>query len=128
MQGKKILVAGALVAGLGAAACGRTIVVSPAANPTVTETRSAAPAPTVTIVQPPASAPPSSYAQDITNAGIVAPVAWINSTGERLCAEWRAGSTTATTDGILLSGGIHQNHLDAFNRITNADLCPDVTP
>jgi hypothetical protein len=67
----------------------------------------------------------SNYAQDIINAGINAPVDWIVSTGEQPCAKWRSGTTT-TTDQILLAGGVHVDHLDAFNSISNADPC-DVT-
>jgi hypothetical protein len=86
--------------------------------------------PDVTPPTSPTSTPgtSSNYAQDIINAGINAPVDWIVSTGEQLCAEWRSGTTTSATDQILLAGGVHVDHLDAFNSITNADLCADVTP
>lgn len=125
MKGK--MAAGALVltAGLGFAAAACTTVTNQPSSPTSTITR---PAPASTNVQPPASTPAASYAQDITNAGIVAPVDWINRMGEQLCADWRNGMTTADTNPVLLAGGLHADHLDAFNRITNTDLCPDVTP
>lgn len=71
---------------------------------------------------------PASYAQDIMAVGVSAPADWIVKTGDRLCAEWRSGTTTSATDQILLAGGVHADHLEAFNRITNFDLCPDVTP
>jgi len=70
----------------------------------------------------------TSYAQDIINAGINAPVDWIVRTGNQLCTEWRDGTTTSETDQILLSGGVHADHLETFDSITNQDLCPDVTP
>ena len=125
MRGRMAAGAMALIAGLGLSAAACTTVNNQPSAPTSTVTR---PAPTVTTVQPPASAPPSSYAQDITNAGIVAPVAWINSTGEQLCADWRNGTTITDTNSTLLAGGVHADHLDTFNSITNTDLCPDVTP
>ena len=138
MKGRTIAGIALLVSGLGLAACGgtRTIIVPQAATPTVTVTHHAqTPRQTVTVVQPPAAppatpsaAPPTSYAQDITNAGIVAPVDWINRTGEQLCADWRNGMTTVQTDPILLAGGIHPNHLALFDSITQSDLCPDVSP
>jgi hypothetical protein len=137
MRNKLRVVIGAavLVTVLGIAACGgRTVVVPQAATPTVTVTNHGTPAPTVTNVQPsspapapPATTPATSYAQDITNAGIVAPVTWIYSTGNQLCADWQSGMSTADTDQILLSGGIHPNHVELFDSITNTDLCPGVT-
>jgi len=100
----------------------------------VTVTNHATPAPTSTNAEPsspapaaPATTPATNYAQDITNAGIVAPVDWIDSTGNKLCADWQSGMSTADTDQILLSGGIHTNHLAIFDSITNTDLCPAVT-
>jgi hypothetical protein len=130
-----IMGAAGVAAVLGIAACeGKTVVVPQAATPTVTVTNHATPAPTATNVQPssptpapPATTPATSYAQDITNAGIVAPVAWIDSTGQKLCADWQSGMSTADTDQILLSGGIHPNHVAIFDSITNTDLCPGVT-
>ena len=126
MNSRALAGAAVLAGGIGLAACTSTVTQTPA--PTVTVTHPVTPAPGTTVVQPPATAPPSSYAQDITNAGIVAPVAWINSTGERLCADWRSGESTDATDQILLAGGIHADHLAAFTGITHRDLCPDVTP
>lgn len=118
-----------LVAGLGLAAACTTVTNQPS-SPTTTITRG--PTPTSTTAPgnapPPASSPPNSYAQDIINAGINAPVDWLNRTGEQLCADWRSGKTTSETNSILLDGGVHANHLDAFNQITNQDLCPDVSP
>ena len=65
------------------------------------------------------------YAQDIQNAGIVAPVAWIDKTGQTLCADWAAGDTESWTDqNVLLAGGIHPNHLATYDSITNSDVCP----
>jgi hypothetical protein len=123
----------ALIAGLGISAAACTTVTNQPSSPTSTITR---PAPTATASQPPAPAtagspapvPASRYAQDITNAGIVAPVDWINRTGEQLCSDWRNGMTTASTNRILLAGGLHADHLDEFNHITNSDLCPDASP
>jgi hypothetical protein len=128
MNGKTIIGSVALVIGSALAACSCTTVTNQPAPPTPTATRRVTPAPSITTVHPPAAATATSYAQDITNAGIVAPVGWINDTGQRLCADWRSGMTTAETDNILLAGGLHADHLAAFDRITNEDLCPDVTP
>ena len=126
MNSKALAGAAVLAAGIGLAACTSTVTQSPA--PTVTVTHPATPAPATTVVRPPATTPPASYAQDITNAGIVAPVDWINSMGERLCAAWRSGRTTADTDQILLAGGLHADHLAAFDHITSTDLCPGAIP
>jgi Collagen triple helix repeat (20 copies) len=76
----------------------------------------------------PAGTPPSNYAQDIANAGIVAPLWWLNRTGEQLCADWQNGESTAQTDPLLLAGGIHPNHLAVFDSITNSDVCPGASP
>jgi len=65
------------------------------------------------------------YAQDIWNAGISAPQAWIDSTGQTLCADWNNGETTADTDSILRAGGIYRQHLVTYDAITAQDLCPD---
>lgn len=121
IMGRNVMIcaAGASVL-LATAACGGSVSItqqSPGANPTASAT-------------PPAGQSPNSmrsYAQDIINAGINGPVDWIVRTGERLCAEWRSGTTTSETDPILLAGGVHVEHLEAFNRITNNDLCPAVT-
>jgi hypothetical protein len=139
MKNKIILVISVIAAGLAIAACGtRTVVIPAAATPTVTVTPSSAPAPptqTQTVApaapgaQAPApAAPPSNYAQDIADAGIVAPAGWLASTGERLCADWQDGESTAQTDQLLLAGGIHASHLGLFDSITNSDVCPGVTP
>jgi hypothetical protein len=124
-----------IAAGLGIAACTtKTVVVPQAGTPTSTVTPSSAPAPQPTTAQPappapaaPATTPPSSYAQDITNAGIVAPVPWINTTGEQICSDWQSGMSTTQTDQQLLAGGIHPDHLAIFDSITNSDVCPGVT-
>jgi hypothetical protein len=135
MKNKLILVISVIAAGLVIAACGtRTVVIPAAATPTVTVTPGSAPAPQTTTVAPgaqapaPAAPPPSDYAQDIASAGIVAPLGWLTTTGDRLCADWRNGESTAQTDQLLLAGGIHLNHLGLFDSITNSDVCPDVTP
>lgn len=70
-------------------------------------------------------APPATYAQAILDAGIVAPVGWIDRTGDILCADWARGMTkTQTNDDVLLPGGVHSYHLARYNRITVARLCP----
>jgi hypothetical protein len=129
----------AIAAGLAIAACGtKTVIVPEAANGTVTVTPSSAPAPQVTTVVPapqapaapvtPAPTPTSDYALDIANAGIVAPLSWLTSTGDQLCADWEDGESTDQTDQLLLDGGIHPNHLAVFDSITNSDVCPGVSP
>jgi hypothetical protein len=139
MKNKFILGISAIAAGLAIAACGtKTVVIPEAATPTVTVTPSAAPAPQATTTVPapqapaapaaPAATPPSNYAQDIASAGIVAPLSWLTSTGERLCADWQNGESTDQTDQLLLAGGIHPNHLAVFDSITNSDVCPGVSP
>jgi hypothetical protein len=143
MKNKLILGILIIAGGLAVAACGtRTVVVPSAATPTVTVTPGSTPAPqaTTTVPEPeapgpagptgpagPAGTPPSNYAQDIADAGIVAPLGWLTSTGERLCADWQNGESTDQTDQLLLAGGIHPNHLAAFDSITNSDVCPGVT-
>lgn len=130
---KLLAVTGAGIAALalagGLTACGGTTVV-PVPGPTITQQ----PQPTHTKYVPvpapppapaPAPAPPTSYAQDITNAGIVAPVAWINSTGATLCADWASGmSWTQTDNAVLVPGGIYPYHLATYDSITASDLCP----
>jgi hypothetical protein len=144
MKNKFILGIFAVAAGLAIAACGtKTVVIPEAATPTVTVTPGSAPAPQATTTMPapeapapetpaapgaPAAPPPSDYAQDIANAGIVAPLSWLTSTGERLCADWQNGESTDQTDQLLLAGGIHPNHLAVFDSITNSDVCPGATP
>jgi hypothetical protein len=139
MKNKFILGICAIAAGLGIAACGtRTVVIPAGATPTVTVTPSSGPAPQATTTVPgpqapaapsvPPAAPPSNYAQDIANAGIVAPLGWLTSTGEQLCADWENGESTAQTDQFLLAGGIHANHLAVFDSITNSDVCPGASP
>ncbi len=136
MKNKFILGISAIAAGLAVAACGaKTVVIPEAATPTVTVTPSPTPAPqaTTTVPAPPAPpAPPvtpaSNYAQDIANAGIVAPLSWLTSTGEHLCADWQNGESTDQADQLLLAGGIHPNHLAVFDCITNSDVCPGVSP
>jgi hypothetical protein len=124
-----------IVGGLAIAACGtRTVVIPSAATPTVTVTPGSTPAPQATTTEPapeapagPAGTPASNYAQDIADAGIVAPPGWLSSTGQRLCADWQNGESTDQTDQLLLAGGIHPNHLASFDSITNSDVCPGVT-
>jgi len=139
MKNKFILGISAIAAGLAIAACGtKTVVIPEAATPTVTVTPGSAPAPQATTTVPapqapaapgaPAATPPSNYAQDIANAGIVAPLSWLTSTGERLCADWQNGESTDQTDQLLLAGGIHPNHLAVFDSVTNSDVCPGVSP
>jgi hypothetical protein len=67
---------------------------------------------------------PASYAQDITNAGIVAPIGWINKTGVTLCADWASGMSVAQTDSTVLGpGGILPQHFALYDSITQQDLC-----
>jgi hypothetical protein len=140
MKNKNKVILGILiiVGGLAVAACGtRTVVIPSAATPTVTVTPGSTSAPQATTTVPapqapaapaaPAGTPASNYAQDIADAGIVAPPGWLASTGQRLCADWQNGESTDQTDQILLAGGIHPNHLAAFDSITNSDVCPGVT-
>ncbi len=116
-------------------ACGTTVIRETAAQPTpkitVTQTATPAPAPTYTVRYVPVPARPqpyvpvTSYAQDITNAGIVAPVGWINATGATLCADWASGMSWAETDAAVLTpGGVYAYHLGLYDSITSADLCP----
>jgi hypothetical protein len=147
MKNKFILGISAIAAGLGIAACGtKTVVIPEGSTPTVTVTPGSAPAPQATTTVPapqapaapaapapaapaaPAAPPPSNYAQDIANAGIVAPQPWLTSTAEQLCADWQNGESTAQTDQLLLAGGIHADHLAAFDSITNSDVCPGASP
>jgi hypothetical protein len=133
MKNNFIVVMCAIAVGLAIAACGtKTVVVPEAAAPTVTVTSNPAPEPqattTVPAPQAPAGTPPSNYAQDIANAGIVAPLSWLTSTGARLCADWQNGESTSQTDQLLLAGGIHPSHLAVFDSITNSDVCPGVSP
>jgi hypothetical protein len=136
MKNKLIFVMCAIAAGLGMAACGtKTVVIPEAAAPTVTVTSGSASAPqaTATVTAPqepaaPAGNPPSNYARDIADAGIVAPLSWLTSTGERLCADWQNGESANQTDQLLLAGGIHPDHLAAFDSITNSDVCPEASP
>src|ERR1019366_2771250 len=39
-----------------------------------------------------------SYVQDVANAGIQAPAAWVTTTGNTLCADWYKGESVAQTD------------------------------
>jgi hypothetical protein len=101
---------------------------SPAAHPakTIVKHRTKI----IVVPQQPASSPSPAYytpgyAQDISNAGISAPVYWINQTGSTLCADWAAGQTWSQTDSaVLLPGGIYPSHLALYDNITQADLCP----
>jgi hypothetical protein len=53
---------------------------------------------------------------------------WSSLTAISFCQQGGpCGMSTADTDQILLSGGIHTNHLAIFDSITNTDLCPAVT-
>jgi hypothetical protein len=75
----------------------------------------------------PAPAGSDKYAQDILNAGITAPVSWIDSTGQKIVADWKAGYTAAWTDqNVLLPDGVYPYHLATFDQITARDL--GVTP
>jgi hypothetical protein len=106
---------------LATAACGGSVSISQ---------QSPSPNSTPSATQSPGQNPgtPTNYPQDIINAGINAPVDWIVKTGDQRCGEWRSGTTTSVTNQVLLAGGVHADHLEAFNTITNQDLCPDVTP
>ena len=138
---KRALIAAAAVAGLlaaggagyaGSALAGRA---APAAVTAPASTRPATPAKPhparaapakVTRPAAPAKAAPAparpaapSYAQDILNAGITAPVPWINTAGAQLAADWRAGYTAAWTDAnVLLPAGVWPSHLAPFDQIT----------
>jgi hypothetical protein len=115
-------------------ACGSLSFAKPAAthrvpaSPSQSSTQPTTPSQSLT--QPPApaptqSAPASSYPQDITDAGIVAPVNWINHTGQILCSDWASGmSWTQTDNAVLTPGGIYPNHLALYDEITARDLCP----
>src|ERR1022692_4683684 len=72
--------------------------------------------------------PGPAYAADIANAGITAPYGWLMSTGNTLCDDWAAGEATSQSDPLLTAGGIYAYHLAAFDAITNADMCPGITP
>jgi hypothetical protein len=133
MKNNLIVVICAIAAVLAISACTtRTVVVPEAAAPTVTVTSNPAPEPQATTTAPapqaPAATQPSNYAQDIANAGIAAPLSWLTSTGDRLCADWQNGESTGQTDQLLLAGGIHPDHLAAFDSITNSDVCPGASP
>jgi hypothetical protein len=83
------------------------------------------------ITPPPAptanGAVPARYATDILQAGITAPVAWINSTGQKIVADWKAGYTAAWTDAnVLTPDGVYSYHLAPFDQITARDF--GVTP
>jgi hypothetical protein len=75
--------------------------------------------------QPPTAAnrptppPPDQYVREIWNAGITAPASWIDTTGQTLVADWRAGRTSAWTDAnVLAPGGVAPGHYAVFNQIT----------
>ena len=115
-------------------ACGSLSLAKPTAtqkvtaSPSQSSTQPATPSQSPT--KPPApvpaqSAPVSSYPQDITDADIVAPVNWINHTGQILCSDWASGMSWAQTDNAVLTpGGIYPNHLALYDEITARDLCP----
>jgi len=104
----------------------RIIVVTPSAVPAQPAPAAPAGPPQATWGRPPDPGP--AYAADIANAGITAPYGWLMSTGNTLCADWAAGETTAQTDPVLTAGGIYAYHLATFDAITNADMCPGLTP
>ena len=114
--------------------CGSLSLANPPARqkvPAPPSQSSAQPAtPSQSPTQPPAPAPAqpapvSSYPQDVTDAGIVAPVDWINRTGQILCSDWASGmSWTQTDNAVLTPGGIYPNHLALYDEITARDLCP----
>ncbi len=123
-------------------ACGSQIAALRKPAPSITVTQKVTASPTASPSQSPAHAAPThtqyvrvpvrapapapdTYAQDIWNTGITAPESWIVSTGQTLCADWNAGETTATTDQVLLAGGIYPEHLAIYDSITAQDLCPD---
>ena len=117
----------ALVGGVGAAgaalASPRGVAIRPAASTAPAHPKAKAPqaAPRSAHSTPPPG--PARYATDILQAGITAPVAWINSTGQKIVANWRAGYTAAWTDqNVLLPGGIYQYHLATFDQITARDF------
>lgn len=82
----------------------------------------------VIVIQPAATSGdtgiPNPYAQDIWNAGIVAPAGWVDQTGQELCSAWQAGDTVSYTDQLLLAGGIYPEHLATYDAITAQDVCP----
>jgi hypothetical protein len=122
------VVGGFFVIGMIAAAAGGS---HPAANaapaPKATHSALAKPAHHPAASPAAASAVPAGYATDILNAGITAPASWINATGQKIVADWRAGDTTAWTDAnVLTPGGVYAYHLAIFDQITARDF--GVTP
>ena len=72
---------------------------------------------------PAAPAAPDKYAQDILNAGITAPVSWIDQTGKTLTADWGSGKSVAWTDANVLGpGGVYSYHYGIFDQITEQDF------
>jgi len=117
------LTLGAGVGAASAALASPRAPIRPAANAAPAHPKAKAPkaAPRSAHSTPPPG--PARYATDILQAGITAPVAWINSTGQKIVADWRAGYTAAWTDqNVLLPGGIYQYHLATFDQITARDF------
>jgi hypothetical protein len=127
-----VKVTGAVVGGFTAgcaimAATGGSHPASAAPAPKATHSAPAKPAHHSAASPAAASAVPAGYATDILNAGITAPVSWINATGQKVVADWRAGDTAAWTDAnVLTPGGVYPYHLSTFDQITARDF--GVTP
>ena len=121
------VVGGSFVIGMIAAAASGSHPASAAPAPKTTHSASAKPAHHPAASPAAASAVPAGYATDILNAGIAAPVSWINATGQKIVADWRAGDTAAWTDAnVLTPGGVYAYHLATFDQITARDF--GVTP
>jgi hypothetical protein len=121
----------ALIGGAGAAgaalASPRAVAIRPAANAAPAHPKAKAPKAAPRSAHSTPAPGPARYATDILQAGITAPVAWINSTGQKIVADWKAGYTDAWTDqNVLLPDGVYQYHLAPFDQITARDF--DVTP
>jgi len=112
-----LAVVGGGAAGGASLAAPRTTAIRPVAN-AAPAANGARPTPAA-----PASAGPDRYTRDILNAGITAPAAWIDKTGQQLVAYWNEGYTAAWTDAnVLTPGGIYQYHLATFDQITARDF------
>jgi hypothetical protein len=123
----------ALGAAVGAASAALAIphaAIRPAANtaPAHPKAPKAAPRPARSTPPPPPAAngarpAPDKYAQDILNAGITAPVSWIDQTGKTLTADWASGKSVAWTDANVLGpGGVYSYHYGIFDQITEQDF------
>ena len=83
---------------------------------------SAAAAPASPSALPPSTQDYSGYLDAIAAAGITAPADWSVKTGTMIAQEWAYGTPVATTDQILLNGGIYPSHLQAMDQIIRTYL------